>query len=125
VPRTGRPGRDELSSAETRALVQRYVRPIIEKGGDIVVLGCTHYPYLRPLIQEAAGPGVDLIDPATPVARELRRRLASAGLLNDAAEVGTETFWTTGALEVVAPIVRQLWGKNAVVSAVGRTPGGQ
>jgi glutamate racemase len=115
----------ELASDETRALVQRYVRPIIERGGDIVVLGCTHYPYLRPLIQEAAGPGVDLIDPATPVARELRRRLASAALLNDEVEVGTEAFWTTGALEVVAPIVRQLWGQNAVVSAFGRTPGGQ
>jgi glutamate racemase len=115
----------ELASDETRALVQRYVRPIIERGGDIVVLGCTHYSYLRPLIQEAAGPGIDLIDPATPVARELRRRLASAALLNDEVEVGTEAFWTTGALEVVAPIVRQLWGQNAVVSAFGRTPGGQ
>ena len=69
----------ELASDETRALVKRYVRPIIDKGADIVVLGCTHYPFLRPLIQEVAGPEVDIIDPATPVARELRRRLESAG----------------------------------------------
>ena len=59
----------ELASDETRALVTRYVRPIIDKGGDIVVLGCTHYPFLRPLIQEVAGPAVDVIDPAGPVAR--------------------------------------------------------
>ena len=109
----------ELDSEETRALVKRYVRPIIDKGGDIVVLGCTHYPFLRPLIQEVAGPAVDVIDPATPVARELRRRLESAGLLSDDTEMGAERFWTTGAVEVVAPIVRQLWGPNAVVSAMG------
>jgi glutamate racemase len=118
----------ELASDETRALVKRYVRPIIDKGGDIVVLGCTHYPFLRRLIQEVAGPGGDVIDPATPVARERRRRLQTAVLLNNDAQMGTEQFWTTGALEVVAPIVRQLWGKNVVVSAFGRTarrtPGG-
>jgi glutamate racemase len=108
----------ELDSEETRALVTRYVRPIIDKGADIVVLGCTHYPFLRPLIQEVAGPAVDVIDPATPVARELRRRLESAGLLSDDAGMGTERFWTTGAVEVVGPIVRQLWGPNAVVSAM-------
>lgn len=106
----------ELASDETRVLVKRYLTPIIDRGADIVVLGCTHYPFLRPLIQEVAGPGVDVIDPAIPVAREMRRRLESAGLLNGTAEMGTEQFWTTGVLEVVAPIVRQLWGKNAVVA---------
>jgi glutamate racemase len=109
----------ELDSEETRALVKRYVRPIIDKGGDIVVLGCTHYPFLRPLIQEVAGPAVDVIDPATSVARELRRRLEGAGLLSDDTGTGAERFWTTGAVEVVGPIVRQLWGSNATVSAMG------
>ena len=106
----------ELASDDTRALVTRYVKPIVDKGADIIVLGCTHYPFLRPLIQEAAGAAVDVIDPAMPVARELRRRLEAAGLSNTAAEAGTERFWTTGAVEIVGPIVRQLWGKTAEVS---------
>lgn len=106
----------ELASSETRALVRRYVRPIVDRGADILVLGCTHYPFLRPLIQEVAGPAVDVIDPAMPVARELRRRLESARLVNDAGEEGTERFWTTGPVEIVGPIVRQLWGKTADVS---------
>src|SRR5918993_676600 len=72
----------QLESDETRTLVKRYVRPIVDKGGDIIVLGCTHYPFLRPLIEEVAGSAVDVIDPAMPVARELRRRLETAGLLN-------------------------------------------
>jgi glutamate racemase len=105
----------ELASENTRALIKRYVRPIVDKGADIVVLGCTHYPFLRPLIQEVAGSAVEVIDPAMPVARELRRRLEAAGLTNGAADCGTERFWTTGAVETVGPIVRQLWGKTAEV----------
>ena len=105
----------KLASDETRALVARYVRPIVEKGADILVLGCTHYPFIRSMIQEAAGPAVDIIDPAAPVARELRRRLEFAGLLNDAAVTGTEQFRTTGTVEIVGPIVRQLWGTTVEV----------
>jgi glutamate racemase len=107
--------RGELASEATRALVKRYVRPIIDKGGDIIVLGCTHYPFLRPLIQEVAGPAVEVIDPATPVARELRRRLESAGLLHNGGHPGTETFWTTGAVADFARIVPQLWGTTVEV----------
>lgn len=105
----------ELASDQTRALVKRYVRPIVDKGGDIIVLGCTHYPFLRPIIEDIAGPAVDIIDPATPVARELRRRLDIAHVLNNETAPGTEHFWTTGAVEVVGPIVRQLWGNAADV----------
>jgi glutamate racemase len=108
----------ELASDATRALVRRYVRPMVDKGADIVVLGCTHYPFLRAIIQEIAGPTVDVIDPATPVARELHRRLESEGLLNESAARGTEEFWTTGKVEVVEPIVQQLWGVNANVAGL-------
>ena len=112
--------RGDLASDETRALVERYVRPVVERGADIVVLGCTHYPFLRPLIQQAAGSAVEVIDPATAVARELRRRLETAGLSNDHGEIGAERFWTTGAVEVVGPIVRQLWGTGVEVLPLAR-----
>jgi len=105
----------ELTSEETRTLVRRYVRPLTDKGADILVLGCTHYPFLSQLIQEVAGPGVDVIDPATAVARELRRRLEAGGLLRHGAEEGTERFWTSGAIDEVAPIVSQLWGRTVRV----------
>ena len=108
----------EVASEGTRAMVKRYLRPMVDKGADIVVLGCTHYPFLRPVIQEIVGPGVDVIDPATPVARELRRRLEAAGSLNEDDASGTEQFWTTGAVEVVEPIVRQLWGSTVLVAGL-------
>jgi glutamate racemase len=114
----------ELASDETRALVTRYVQPIVDKGSDIIVLGCTHYPFLRPLIEEIAGPGVDVIDPAVAVARELRRRLETSGLLNGSDAAGGERFWTTGRAESVEPIVRKLWGKAVTVAGLGASQHG-
>ena len=114
-----------LDADETRALVERYVRPVVRKGADILVLGCTHYPFLRPLIQEVAGPGVEVIDPAVPVARELRRRLEAGSLLTRTQEAGTERFWTTGAVADVERIVRQLWKRPVQVQKLPAVSGGQ
>ena len=71
----------ELATARTRDLIASFVRPLVEQGADTLVLGCTHYPFVEPLIASVAGPGVTLINPAAAVARELRRRLAEASLL--------------------------------------------
>ena len=101
----------DLGSDETRDLVKRYVQPMVDRGADILVLGCTHYPFLRPLIQEVAGSGVEIIDPATAVARELRRRLEAADLLHAGDGPGTELFRTTGKAADVERIVRHLWEK--------------
>jgi glutamate racemase len=111
----------EVDSDETRSLVERYVRPLVEKGADILVLGCTHYPFVASLIHEVAGPEVDVIDPATAVARELRRRLETNRLLRAATVDGAERFWTTGAVDEVRPIVGQLWGRPVEVSPLWRT----
>ena len=102
--------RGDVASDAARALVAGYVRPIVDRGADILVLGCTHYPFLRPLIHTVAGPGVEVIDPAIPVARELRRRLTTARLLRNGAGPATYRFWTTGAVDEMASIVGKLWG---------------
>jgi glutamate racemase len=106
----------ELSGERTRALVQKLVRPMIEKGADVLVLGCTHYLFLRGEIQEAAGSAVEVIDPATAVARELRRRLKTAGRLADGRQRrATERFLTTGSPAEVSAIMSQLLGKPVEV----------
>jgi len=108
----------DLSSAETRALVQRYVRPLVEQGVDTLVLGCTHYPFLSEAIQDAAGPGVAVIDSAVPVAREVRRRLEAAKLLAPETGRGREWFWTTGTPVQVQVVAVQLWAGEVDVQAV-------
>jgi glutamate racemase len=100
----------DLSSDRTRALVEKYVRPLLDKGADVLVLGCTHYPFLTPAIRDVAGPGVEVMDPATAVARELRRRLEKSGLLSQHRSSGAERFLTTGDPAAVSPIMSRLWG---------------
>jgi glutamate racemase len=110
--------RGELNSPDTRALVKRYVGPLVERGADILVLGCTHYPFVNHLIRDVAGSAVDVIDPASAVARELRRRLETGGLLRPGNQDGSERFWTTGVAGEVSPIVSQLWGKPVEVGGL-------
>src|SRR5665647_112261 len=66
-----------LSGDETRALLERYILPLLAQQADTLVLGCTHYPFLAPLIREIAGATVTVIDPSAAIARELRRRPVS------------------------------------------------
>ncbi|MBB5189635.1 glutamate racemase [Silvimonas terrae] len=61
----------ELESDMTRMLVATAITPFLNAGVDQIVLGCTHYPFLSPLIQHLAGPQVELLDPATAVARRV------------------------------------------------------
>jgi glutamate racemase len=100
----------QLTGPVTRALVQQYVGPLIAKGADVLVLGCTHYPFLMDEIRRVAGEGVEITDPAMAVARELRRRLEKGGLLAPEGAIGPERFFTTGAPDVVSGIMSRLWG---------------
>ena len=71
----------ELDSPRTHSALTQYLAPLMEAGIDQLVLGCTHYPFLRPLIGEIAGAGVAIIDPAPAVARQAGRVLAQHGWL--------------------------------------------
>ena len=98
----------------TRSLVEQYLRPLLDKGADTIVLGCTHYPFVGDVIRDVAGPAVSIIDSAGPVARELSRRLQQNGLRAES-RTGTETFWTTGSPEQVATVIEQLWSRKVDV----------
>ncbi|MBN2886241.1 MAG: glutamate racemase [Chromatiaceae bacterium] len=101
--------RGDLDGPETRALVQGYVNPLLARGADVLVLGCTHYPHLRPLIESCAGPAVCVLDSGLGVARQVRRRLAEAGLLAPESRSGCARFWTTGALSTNRALMERLW----------------
>ncbi len=107
----------DLSDDKTRALIALYVEPLLEQGVDTLVLGCTHYPFLAPLIQEIAGSSVAIIDPSAAIARELRRRLTSAELLSIKGRTGTERFWSSATPDMAQTIISQLWQVNVAVSS--------
>ena len=61
----------ELDGSKTMRVVRKSLQPLLDEGADRIVLGCTHYPFLRDVIQKIAGPSVQVIDPAPAVARHL------------------------------------------------------
>ena len=113
-----------LAAPETRRILEKALRPMLEQGIDTVVLGCTHYPFVIPLIQEISGPGVKVIDPAPAVARQARRVMEERGLRGEhrlpkgEAQEKITQFITTGAAENFAAVLPLLLGKSAAVQTI-------
>jgi glutamate racemase len=106
---------DELHGEKARALTAKYVLPLLERGADTIIMGCTHYSFLAPLIREIAGPRVSIVDPNAAIAHELRRRLEGNNLLSPDPRSGTERFWTSGVPDEVKPVISQLWNADVEV----------
>jgi glutamate racemase len=77
-----------LDDPVTREVLERYLSPLLAVGVDTMVLGCTHYPLLEPLIAEVAGPEVNLVDSAFNCAAAVRQALEEQALRNKRAETG-------------------------------------
>jgi glutamate racemase len=105
----------DLHSPELRRMVEGYVRPMLDAGADVIVLGSTHYVFLREVIGEVAGPGVTLIDTGAAVARQLARMLDDQGIAasNDASAV--ERFWTSGDPEESEKVISALLDRRVRV----------
>lgn len=71
-----------LSGSEAEDVVKASLVPLLSAGADIIVLGCTHYPFLLPVLQKVAGPDIRFIDPAPAVARQLVHVLERDGMLS-------------------------------------------
>jgi len=107
----------DLRSSHTEALLRQFVEPLMEQGADTLVLGCTHYPFLRDTLQRIVGDDVTLIDPAVAVANELARRIDNNRRMG-ANHIGTTRFFTTGEVPHVQHVVSHLWGDQAIVEAM-------
>jgi len=89
----------QCDAPETRALLRRFLAPMLEAGVDTIVLGCTHYPFLRRAILNIAGDGVSLVDAGEAVARQTLRRLAEIQ--------GLQKRDGRGALQIYASAIRE------------------
>lgn len=97
-----------LDTPETEALLQRYLTPLVKAGADQLVLGCTHYPFLRPAIERVIGPRVTVIDPAPAVARQVGRVLVRRGLEADPDRTGRHVFYTSGDVKMLSMMLERL-----------------
>lgn len=107
--------RGELDADSTKALLQTYVQPLLDAGADTLVLGCTHYPFVRHLIEELVGKDVVLVDTGAAVAKHLKHRLEDADILADAGPSGHVRFWTNSQAPDATQVISQLWGVAADV----------
>jgi glutamate racemase len=90
------------------AVLKKNLQPLLDKGVDTLVLGCTHYPIVRGPIAAICGPGVELIDTGEAVALQLRRRLALRGRLHPGPNGGRNEYFSSGSPRVMARMVGKI-----------------
>jgi len=108
----------DLHSTETKNLLQKYLHPLLNQGIDTLVLGCTHYSFVVPLIEGIVGPDVNIIDTNLAVAKEVSRRLRSEKLTSSLSTSESELFWTSGDQRNADRLFSELWGKTVTVGKI-------
>jgi glutamate racemase len=107
--------RGELNTENTMKLLKQYCQPLLDEGADTIVLGCTHYPFVRPLIEQMVGQEVVLIDTGAAVAKYVQKRLSELALLSDYERLADVKFWTNSEAENAKQVIEQLWGSSVDV----------
>ncbi|NDJ53119.1 MAG: glutamate racemase [Chloroflexi bacterium] len=96
----------QLDSLETKSIVRRHIEPLLAAGADQLVLGCTHFPFLAPIIQEISGPTVTIVDPSPAVARQTGRVIAEQR--NHPDHRGRVTYFTSGSVDSFFNVAQHL-----------------
>ncbi|HKJ40053.1 MAG TPA: aspartate/glutamate racemase family protein, partial [Anaerolineales bacterium] len=107
-----------LNGAETRQILEDALYPMLEQNIDTVVLGCTHYPFVIPLIEQIVGENVRVIDPAPSVAKQAQRLLEAGGVLNESESQGMVKLFTSGDANVLKSQLPLLLGEDGEVERV-------
>lgn len=106
----------QIDTPQTEAMLRELLRPLLEAGVDTLVLGCTHYPFVRPLLQKIGGPEMVILDTGEAVARQTLHVLEEQGMANHGPQPGCDLFYTSGDPQVVEPVVRLLWPGAAEIT---------
>ncbi len=95
-------------------ILKNNLQPLLDKGVDTLVLGCTHYPILRDDIAAICGPRVAVIDTGEAIARQLRRRLALLGRLNPGPACGLNEYFSSGETPAVSRVIARIMAEPTV-----------
>lgn len=114
----------ELDTPRTEQMLRGWLEPMLAKGIDALVLGCTHYPIVRPLIERIVGPGVRVIDPAPAVARQVARVLGERGLVIESADAGGTRVCTSGDTKAFSRMMARMGMPSTPVEQAVWTNGG-
>lgn len=94
-----------LESAEMKELLETYLEPMIKANIDYLVLGCSHYPYLIPQIEQILPKHVKIIDSGEAVARQTKNILETSNLLNTGTQNASTLFYTNSSPSVLKSIL--------------------
>ena len=108
----------ELDSITTRLILEEALYPMLEKNIDTVVLGCTHYPFVIPLIERIVGENVRVIDPAPSVARQAKRLLEAGNMINQTGKDAGVRFFTSGDAASMKSLLPLWLGMNEKVETI-------
>jgi glutamate racemase len=108
----------DLDGPELRRMVEGYVRPMLNEGADVIVLGSTHYVFLQPVLAEIAGDAVTLIETGAAVARRLASVLEERELLAPKSAPARERFWTSGDPVRSTRVISTLLGRPVKVETL-------
>jgi len=98
----------KVNSDETKTLLRTYLKPMLEKGIDYLVLGCTHYPYLIPVLKEMLPTTVQIIDSGEAVARQTRAVLGKTDLGNASEETGIYKFYSNSDMYILKSLLNDV-----------------
>ena len=107
----------ELQAPATRELLQGYVAPLLAEGCDTLILGCTHYPFLRPLLHSLVPESVSLVDTGAAVARQLQRLLDQHDLRALGPAQPTR-YWSSGEPEKLRRVLPVLLNDDSEVASL-------
>ena len=108
----------DLDSLALRVMLQGWVEPLLAQGCDTLILGCTHYPFIRPLLSRLVPRDIRLIDTGAAVARHLGEVLTERGRLADGES--SCRFYCSGDPQRMAEVLPTLWGEHAEVELFSR-----
>ncbi len=100
--------RGKVNSNETKALLRTYLKPMLKKGIDYLVLGCTHYPYLIPVLKEMLPTTVQIIDSGKAVARQTKAVLQKTDLWNASEKIGGYKFYSNSDTFALKSLLRDV-----------------
>jgi glutamate racemase len=98
---------EEGKIEETRPLLEQYVRPMVEAGVDNIVLGCTHYPFLKPILKEIIPSHIQLIDSGEAVAKQTKKILELNNLLAPENNTPNHQFFSNTNVETLKTLINK------------------
>ena len=100
----------DLGSSALNALLKKYIDPLLKEDIDTLVLGCTHYSFIKPAIQKLMPDHIKIVETGDAVANYLNHVLIEKHLLNENTVLGTTDFWTNSLDQNAGNVIAKLWG---------------